>query len=98
LAESAPTSPQEIVIDALDADTMALWRTVAKIAQVLDDERIRWTLVGGLMVALYAIESGQVARPTVDCLTRSPSRTCAIFATVRQSAMVSASRASITIS
>jgi hypothetical protein len=66
VAESAPTSPPEIVIDALDADTMALWRTVAKIAQALDDERIRWTLVGGLMVALYAIESGQIARPTVD--------------------------------
>jgi hypothetical protein len=65
MAEAAP-APQEIRIDALDADTMALWRTVAKVAQALDDDRMRWSLVGGLMVALYAAESGQIARPTVD--------------------------------
>ena len=66
MAGETPTRLPEIRIDALDPETMALWRTVAKIAQVLDDERVRWSLVGGLMVALYAIESGQIARPTVD--------------------------------
>ncbi len=55
-----------IRIDVLDPDTMALWRTVADVAIRLDDDRVRWCLVGGLMVALYAIESGQTARPTVD--------------------------------
>ncbi len=66
MASEAPKPLLEIRIDALDPETMALWRTVAKIAQVLDDERMRWSLVGGLMVALYAIEFGQIARPTVD--------------------------------
>jgi len=63
-ADAAPTP--EISIDVLDPDTMALWRTVAEVAKRLDDDRMRWCLVGGLMVALYAIESGQIARPTVD--------------------------------
>jgi hypothetical protein len=66
MAEAAPNAPPEIRIGALDPDTMALWRTVAKVAQSLDDDRMRWSLVGGLMVALYAIESGQIARPTTD--------------------------------
>jgi hypothetical protein len=55
-----------IVIDALDPNTMALWRTVATIAQALDDQDVRWCLVGGLMVALFAIEAGQISRPTAD--------------------------------
>lgn len=59
-------SPPEIRIDALAPETMALWRTVAKVVQTLEDDRMRWCLVGGLMVALYAIESGQIARPTAD--------------------------------
>lgn len=63
-AEAAPAP--EIRIDVLDPATMALWRTVADVAKRLDDDRMRWCLVGGLMVALYAIESGQSARPTVD--------------------------------
>ncbi len=58
--------PVTIRIDLLDPGTMALWRTVADVARRLDDDRMRWCLVGGLMVALYAIESGQTARPTVD--------------------------------
>src|ERR1044071_3506860 len=57
-------SPTPIVIDALDPETMALWRTVARIAQALDDQDVRWCLVGGLMVALFAIEAGQISRPT----------------------------------
>lgn len=61
------TAFPEIRIAALDPDAMALWRTVAKIARALgDDESMRWCLVGGLMVALFAIEAGQIARPTTD--------------------------------
>jgi hypothetical protein len=54
------------VIDALDPETMALWRTVAKVAPALEDQHMRWCLVGGLMVALFAIEAGQISRPTAD--------------------------------
>lgn len=64
--DNAAGSPAQIVIDALDPETMALWRTVAKIAQALDDQNVRWCLVGGLMVALFAIEAGQISRPTAD--------------------------------
>jgi hypothetical protein len=64
--EDAVPDPKVITIDALDPDTMALWRTVAKIAQTLGDHEVRWCLVGGLMVALFAIEAGQVQRPTTD--------------------------------
>jgi hypothetical protein len=56
----------EIRIDAIDPATMALWRTVAKIARALQEEQERWCLVGGLMVALYAIQAGQIQRPTTD--------------------------------
>jgi hypothetical protein len=55
-----------IVIDVSDPDAMALWRTVARIADALDDQETRWCLVGGLMVALFAIEAGQLQRPTTD--------------------------------
>lgn len=46
-------APVEIVVDALDPATMDLWRTVAKVAKTLDDQHMRWCLVGGLMVALF---------------------------------------------
>jgi hypothetical protein len=59
-------TPVEVVIDALDPATMELWRTVAKLARVLDDQHMRWCLVGGLMVALFAIEAGRISRPTTD--------------------------------
>lgn len=59
-------STPEIRIDALDPETMALWRTVARIAQALGYDGQRWCLVGGLMVALYAIEAGQGTRVTTD--------------------------------
>jgi len=73
---------REIRIDAVDPATMALWRTVAKVAQALDDERRRWSLVGGLMVALYAIESGQVVRPPASTARRaSASRSTATSST-----------------
>ena len=54
-----------IGIDALDPDTAALWRTVAKIATTLGEDQT-WCLVGGLMVALFALEAGQTPRPTTD--------------------------------
>jgi hypothetical protein len=54
-----------IHIEALDPDTMALWRAVAKIATELGEDS-RWCLVGGLMVALFAIEAEQTQRPTTD--------------------------------
>jgi hypothetical protein len=75
-SESAPQGPTEGSPSAsrdragtarLDApDAMALWRTVARIADALDDQETRWCLVGGLMVALFAIEAGQLQRPTTD--------------------------------
>lgn len=64
--DSDAASPAPIVIDALDPETMALRCTVAKIAQALDDQNVRWCLVGDLMVALFAIEAGQISRPTAD--------------------------------
>lgn len=56
----------EIRIDVSDPDTMALWRTVARVAQALEDKHMRWCLVGGLMVATFAFEAGQINRPTSD--------------------------------
>jgi hypothetical protein len=55
----------EVVIDALDPDTMALWRTVARIARSFEERKLQWCLVGGLMVALFAIGvRTPVRRPT----------------------------------
>jgi hypothetical protein len=54
-----------IHIDLIDPDAMELWRTVARVAVVLGDDR-RWCLVGGLMVALFAIEAQQAQRVTTD--------------------------------
>jgi hypothetical protein len=55
-----------VKIDLIDPDTMELWRTVMTVARELEREGIRWSLVGGLMVALFAMEAGQLARPTSD--------------------------------
>jgi hypothetical protein len=44
---------------------MELWRTVAKLAAVFGRDH-RWCLVGGLMVALFAIEAQQNQRATTD--------------------------------
>lgn len=60
--DSTPT----VVIDVTDPHAMELWRTVAKIADSLAGEKIRWCLVGGLMVALFAIEAGELQRATTD--------------------------------
>ncbi len=57
----------ELVIDALDPATMALWRAVCRIADALEQDRYtRWCLVGGLMVASFAMQARQLARPTRD--------------------------------
>ena len=52
-------------IDLIDPDAMEIWRAVAKVAAALGDDR-RWCLVGGLMVALFAIEAQQAQRATTD--------------------------------
>jgi hypothetical protein len=54
-----------IRIELVDPDAMELWRTMAKVAAALGDDR-RWCLVGGLMVALFAIEAQQAQRTTTD--------------------------------
>lgn len=54
-----------IQIDLIDADAMRLWRAVASLARTFGEER-RWCLVGGLMVALFAIEAEQRQRATTD--------------------------------
>lgn len=56
----------ELVIAALDPATMALWRTVARIARALEDDQPKWCLVGGLMVATFALEADLIQRPTTD--------------------------------
>lgn len=62
-----PEQMNEIVIDALDPATTGLWRAVCRIARALDAEHnTRWCLVGGLMVASFAIEAHQLARATRD--------------------------------
>ncbi|MEJ7893146.1 MAG: hypothetical protein WKF94_10945 [Solirubrobacteraceae bacterium] len=57
---------KSIRIDALDPDTTQLWRKVVEVAQALEDQQTGWCLVGGLMVASFAIEAGQIQRPTTD--------------------------------
>ena len=66
MSSSSDSTIRSIVIDVSDPDSMALWRTVARIADALDGDGTRWCLVGGLMVALFAIEAGQLQRPTTD--------------------------------
>lgn len=61
--EGAPVA--SIGIELADPDAMELWRAVANVAAVLGKDR-RWCLVGGLMVALFAIEAQQTQRATTD--------------------------------
>jgi hypothetical protein len=58
-------APVSIRIELIDPDAMELWRTVAKVATAFGSDR-RWCLVGGLMVALFAIEAQQNQRATTD--------------------------------
>jgi hypothetical protein len=62
-ARNAPVA--SITIKALDPDEQRLWQTVAAIAVQLEDDE-RWCLVGGLMVALFAIQAAQRPRATTD--------------------------------
>lgn len=57
---------KSIAIDPLDLATERLWRTVLEVARALESERTNWCLVGGLMVASFAIEAGQLQRATTD--------------------------------
>jgi len=61
--DEAPVA--SIRIELIDPDAMELWRTVAKVATAFGEDR-RWCLVGGLMVALFAIEAQQTQRVTTD--------------------------------
>jgi hypothetical protein len=54
-----------ITINALDPAEQRLWQTVAAIARQLGDDD-RWCLVGGLMVALFAMQAAQTPRVTID--------------------------------
>lgn len=55
-----------IAIDALDLETERLWGTVLEVARALEGGRTSWCLVGGLMVASFAIEAGHPQRATTD--------------------------------
>jgi hypothetical protein len=57
---------REIVVDAVDPDTMALWETVARLSRSFEERKLSWCLVGGMMVALFAMDSNQTTRPTTD--------------------------------
>jgi hypothetical protein len=59
------TPVASIAINALDPAEQRLWQTVAAIARQLGDED-RWCLVGGLMVALFAMQAAQAPRVTID--------------------------------
>lgn len=54
-----------IQIDLIDPEAMRLWRAVASLARTFGESQ-RWCLVGGLMVALFAIEAKQGQRVTTD--------------------------------
>lgn len=63
-----------ITIDVADQDAMHLWRTVATVATKLGDDD-RWCLIGGLMVALFALEAEQSTRATTDIDILADART-----------------------
>ena len=53
-----------IDIDLDDERTVELWTAVGELAALLPGE---WTLIGGLMVQLHAVEHGMTdVRPTID--------------------------------
>ena len=59
------TSVASIAINTIDPAERRLWQTVAAIAGQLGDDQ-RWCLVGGLMVALFAMQTAQTPRVTTD--------------------------------
>lgn len=68
------TPVASITINALDPDEQRLWQTVAAIAEQLGDDD-RWCLVGGLMVALFAMQGAQRPRVTTDIDVLANART-----------------------
>jgi hypothetical protein len=68
------TPVASITINALDPDDQRLWETVAAIAEQLGDDD-RWCLVGGLMVALFAMQAAQRPRATTDIDVLANART-----------------------
>jgi hypothetical protein len=60
VAERAP-----IVIRPATQEARCLWATALELAEALGPAA-EWTLVGGLMVQLYAFEHGDDSRPTTD--------------------------------
>ena len=68
------TPVASITINALDPAERRLWQTVAAIAQQLGDDE-RWCLVGGLMVALFAMQAAQRPRVTTDIDVLANART-----------------------
>jgi hypothetical protein len=68
------TPVASITINALDPEEQRLWQTVAAIAGQLGDDE-RWCLVGGLMVAMFAMQSSQRPRVTTDIDVLANART-----------------------
>jgi hypothetical protein len=68
------TPVASITISALDPAEQRLWQTVAAIAQQLGDDE-RWCLVGGLMVALFAMQAAESPRVTTDIDVLANART-----------------------
>jgi hypothetical protein len=59
------TPVASITINAPDPAEQRLWQTVAAIARQFGDDD-RWCLVGGLMVALFAMQAALRPRVTTD--------------------------------
>lgn len=70
--EATPVA--SIIINALDPKEQRLWQTVAAIARQLGDDERR-CLVGGLMVALFAMQAAQRPRVTTDIDVLANART-----------------------
>ena len=68
------TPVASITIDAVDPEEQRLWQAVAAIARQLGDDE-RWCLVGGLMVALFAMQAAQRPRVTTDIDVLANART-----------------------
>jgi hypothetical protein len=69
------TPVASITINALDPSDQRLWQTVAAIARQLGDDERGWCLVGGLMVALFAMQAAQTPRVTTDIDVLANART-----------------------
>lgn len=68
------TPVASITVNTFDPEEQRLWQTVAAIARQLGDDE-RWCLVGGLMVALFAMQAAQRPRVTTDTDVLTNART-----------------------